>query len=312
MNSAIFLILCIGNTVVIAGHGKTLPDSKSSIVIQHEALKDPVDSKQRVGPDAQHKFSTSFLVMKAAHSANKKHRQQTKDPDKEPVELDDYVLITNVNGEPVAIDNPVAFTAELSMDTSVVSNQTIVNDRVILNEGGLYFGDVGLFVCPDDSVYIFFWTVKRSGMLINERATGKLVMGNVLVKHGPTSNYQGTDTNSGSGTSFMTTVARCVNATSVRVEADVSYSNEPYITYEKRHTSFSGFRLSPPYFAIAFTVETSADQYLFPNNRIMFDRILRNFGGHYISAHGYFDCPQVMFNFILLRLVRGYVLPRCN
>lgn len=54
------------------------------------------------------------------------------------------------------LPGPVAFTAKLSVCDSYPSHSGVLRfARVLLNEGGGYSADTGLFVCPADGFYYF-------------------------------------------------------------------------------------------------------------------------------------------------------------
>ena len=78
-------------------------------------------------------------------------------------------------------------------------------------------------------------------------------MGSDEVKYGPKTNFYAS--NVFSGTSQMSTVVQCRTSplTAVTVMA-AAYTN-PSCFYRVERTTFSGFRLSSPYYAVGFTAE---------------------------------------------------------
>ena len=61
--------------------------------------------------------------------------------------------------------------------------------------------------------------------------------------------------------------------------------------YRSNGTSFLGYRIAEEG-VIGFTAELSQDTPLSPGGRIMFDRVLHNYGLRYVDLHGYFRCPD--------------------
>ena len=98
-----------------------------------------------------------------------------------------------------------AFTAELSSNTDVSQGSVIIFDRVSVNEGEMYFNNSGYFVCPDNGVYMFAWTVMMVSSS-SSRCLTSLTVGGEDIKYGPkTSYYSGRH----SGTSQMAAVVHC-------------------------------------------------------------------------------------------------------
>ena len=193
----------------------------------------------------------------------------------------------------VKSDEVIAFSAELSMDTSLLANVPIMFDNVITNAGGLYLNDTGEFICTDDDLYIFIWSLLKPirSDLLNMRCIALLRIGGSDTKYGPKTTYYSSMTYS--GIAEMTTVLPCTTSP----PANVSILSAPWTEDQNRlvvyrgygWTSFSGFRLQAP---IAFTVELLQDQYLTAGGRIRFDRVLYNFGDHYDTINHAFKCPD--------------------
>ena len=153
----------------------------------------------------------------------------------------------------------IAFTAELSTNTEIASEGTIVFDREITNEGGLYFPNSGQFFCPDEGYYVFFWSIQKGNVadLPGMRCISKLRKGGTDEKFGPKTNYWTTAT---SGGAEMTTVIQCNTSTPTAITVvSESWSETPGSTsfYQAPYTSFSGFKLVEP---IGFTVQLSNAQ----------------------------------------------------
>ena len=185
----------------------------------------------------------------------------------------------------------VAFNAELSADTEVTAGTTLVFDSVRQNIGGYYFENNGLFGCPDDGLYTFIWTVQKpSPTPVGMRCVTQLRKRGEDYKLGPKSSYYTTTL---SGVHQMSTVLRCDTEpiTAISVQA-LSWSETiTTVIFRQIRTSFLGFRLESEN-TPSFSVELSEDKYLFPGSRIMFDRVIADFGDDYNVDHGYYECPE--------------------
>ena len=53
----------------------------------------------------------------------------------------------------------VAFMAELSKETSVYENSTIPFNQLLVDTSRRFSNLTGVFVCPDDGIYMFMWSV---------------------------------------------------------------------------------------------------------------------------------------------------------
>ena len=183
-------------------------------------------------------------------------------------------------------DNVYAFCAFLSSITEVSEGSVIIFDYVPVNEGKMYFNTTGYFMCPDSDVYVFVWTVLMAEGS-RSRCLTSLKIGGEEIKKGPKTSY-----NPGvySGTSQMTAVVQCRSSplTGIAVASDIN----PAPTFAGLAPTFSGFRLASIKSAVGFTAELSVDTPLFPGGRIMFDKVITNFGGMYKAEQGYFECPD--------------------
>ena len=179
------------------------------------------------------------------------------------------------------------FTASLSSDRDVSQDSIIIFHDVAINEGDMYFDTNGLFVCPDDGIYMFVWSVTMAAGS-SSRCLTSLTMAGEEIKYGPKTSYLSGST---SGVSHMTAVIQCSSAPLAAV-AVVSGIN-PCPTYMGfGYSTFSGYRLASVETAVAFTAELSSDRPLFPGSKIVFDRVISNFGEYYNAQHGYFRCPD--------------------
>jgi len=179
----------------------------------------------------------------------------------------------------------VAFSAEMSQEREINDDITVVFSKSLLNEGDLYYSPYGQFVCVDDAIYVFLWsTINMKGT--KARNTLVLQKTGQDIKYGPRASAHSSKT---SGVATMLTVTNCrtypPTAISVRTAEEASYAGH--------YTTFSGFRLaSSASKAIAFTAELSHNVKVFPDQRIVFDKVLQNYGHAYNPMHGYFRCPD--------------------
>ena len=194
--------------------------------------------------------------------------------------------------QPEKFRDVVAFSSDLSANKELVGGVPIVFDRVTVNVGNLYVNTSGQFICEDTSLYVFVWTLMKaiSEELEGMRCISELRSGGETRKYGPKTSYE--TTTRVSGVVEMTALVRCATLpfTAVTVQT-VPWSQDvgSNSVYRGQYTTFSGFRLQEN---IAFAVELSQDQYLFPESRLRFDNVLTNLGGHYDTLHHYFICPD--------------------
>ena len=182
-------------------------------------------------------------------------------------------------------DTLYAFTASLSSHTDVSQGSVIIFDDVTINEGEMYFGTNGLFVCPDDGIYMFVWSVMMHYQS-SSRCLTSLTMAGEEIKYGPKTSYL-----SGfhGGVSQMTAIVQCSSAPLAAV-AVLSGINPGPTYFGSGYSTFSGYRLAPIESAVGFTAELSFDQLLVPGNKIVFNIVISNFGDNYNAQHGYFRC----------------------
>ena len=57
------------------------------------------------------------------------------------------------------VDTPVGFTAYMDHSVHLGIDQTVVFNHVLFNDGGAYNAQTGIFSCPVDGVYLFFFEV---------------------------------------------------------------------------------------------------------------------------------------------------------
>ena len=189
-------------------------------------------------------------------------------------------------------DSMVAFYVQLSDSGKTISDgATIVFELEETNVGGLYFKDSGQFICADDGYYVFLWNIRKDNVpdIEGMRCITKLRSGGTDRKHGPKTSYWDT---TWSGNAQMMAILQCRTnpPTAVTVMTSPWSQTVPAATYFKE-SSFAGFRLSLAS-PIAFTVELSKRRDVISDSRIMFDKVLSNFGEHYDPINGYFRCPD--------------------
>ena len=122
----------------------------------------------------------------------------------------------------------------------------------------------------------------------SSRCLTSLTMGGEEIKFGPkTRFYSGLF----SGVSQMTAVIQC-RCNPLAAVTVVSGTSPAPLYYGELYSAFSGYRLAPVESAVGFTVALSNDTHLFPGGRILFDKVISNFGRYYDDQHGYFRCPD--------------------
>ena len=180
-------------------------------------------------------------------------------------------------------DTKYIFSAQLSFYREVSDGLAIPFDDVLVNEGGLYFGTSGQFGCPDDSVFMFVWSLKS-----NIKSSAFLSMGGAQIKEGPQTKYLSAgDSN---GNSEMCALVQCRNQALTAYTVVSSSTATP--TFYTNYSSFSGYRLASNESAVGFTVELNKNTYLSDGARVFFDNVISNYGGHFDSQHSFFRCPD--------------------
>ena len=182
----------------------------------------------------------------------------------------------------------VAFTAMLSTERTIPERTTIIFDQEITNVGGMYNKTSGEFACTDDNLYALMWSLQKAPDVEGVRFISKLRKGDTDVKYGPKSSYFSTTY---AGTTEMVAILQCTTSppTAISVMTESWSDTHDAATFHREATSFSGFRLSH---SKAFTVELSSDKNLPDGSRIMFDKVLSNFGGFYDVVNGRFLCSD--------------------
>ena len=57
-------------------------------------------------------------------------------------------------------ETPIYFSVSLSAPVDVLANTTILYDAILLNEGGMYSPQYGIFTCPVTGIYHFMLSAK--------------------------------------------------------------------------------------------------------------------------------------------------------
>ncbi|KAK3098278.1 hypothetical protein FSP39_017903, partial [Pinctada imbricata] len=73
------------------------------------------------------------------------------------------------------VNDVIAFYAYISqIQSNLAANQTLVFDTALTNEGKSYNPQTGLFLAPEDGVYVFMWKIR---MLSAEHSTELVING---------------------------------------------------------------------------------------------------------------------------------------
>lgn len=187
-------------------------------------------------------------------------------------------------------DIVTAFSAELGNNTEYAFGATIVFDNVTSNENDHYNSDTGEFICPDDGLYMFIWSIAKVitvDVLEGMRCISQIRRGTTDLKFGPKTSYRGIGY---SGIAEMTTVLQCVPQEAISIVTVAWSQNATDVSrYRAQYTTFNGYKLVT---AVAFTAELSQDEDLFPGDKLRFDNVIANFGGLYDEINNSFRCTD--------------------
>ena len=134
-------------------------------------------------------------------------------------------------------EEPVAFHAHLSSYIEVADGGIIVFDEAPTNEGGFYNTEFGVFLCPDNQLYAFIWSLTATSEADSRELEAVLVMNGDVIKVGPRSSKMIANPT----TSSTQVVVRCQQSQGIMLEAVSNISSPIGIDYA--HSSFVGFRL---------------------------------------------------------------------
>ena len=180
---------------------------------------------------------------------------------------------------------PSAFTVELSSTRSLSNEVPITFDRILVDSSDSFVPLLGTFLCPDDDVYSFYWSihVPQGGV------SAVLVQQGETVKVGPlTSEMPGKF----SGTSSMSTILQCTEGSMVWLKAHAWPDEKACNEIEEVYSSFTGFKVfgSADNKAVGFTAELSLNTSM--SSPIIYDNVLVNIGGDYDQGTGKFTCSS--------------------
>ena len=191
---------------------------------------------------------------------------------------------------------PLAFSAELSGDRDFYEGTTVIYDRSISNENGIYFDTSGQMACIDNDVYVILWSLARAAYTTNSysRAIGELRLGGQpIFQKGPKTSYYGTT--SVTGPSEFASIVQCTTSppSAVTVGITAWSQSDPVTRLKAPYSSFSGFKLAGEGDdAVYFSAYTSEDFSAFPGTKIQYDSTVYNVGNSYYRGYGAFVCPD--------------------
>ena len=180
----------------------------------------------------------------------------------------------------------VAFTVELSETAAIVNNVHFTFDRVLIDTGSNIIPLLGVFDCPDDSWYLFMWSIHAPEV----RLIATLVKNGEDIKYGPvTSEIDG----SHSGSSSMASLLQCTAGVKVWLKAVGWPDTTSCNIVEEVYTSFTGFKVFDEFSTrAAFTAQLSANTSSSSYEPIVYDDVIVNVGGNYNSDTGEFTCTE--------------------
>ena len=114
----------------------------------------------------------------------------------------------------------------------------MVFDMVTINRGWFYFPNAGLFVCPDDSLYMFAWSIMIHDEDFDRVAEVRLMLSGEVVKSGPRSSKSFIRD---SGSSSTQTILQCEEMKAVYLEVVISDPNPQH--FYSRYKTFMVNRL---------------------------------------------------------------------
>ena len=179
-----------------------------------------------------------------------------------------------------------AFTAELSTERSLGNEGPITFDKIILDSGDNFVPLLGTFQCPDDDIYVFYWTISAP----YGRVATSLVKQGKTVKYGPlTSEIPGNF----SGTSSMSSILQCTENEMVWLKAETWPDEDSCNKIAPIYSSFSAVKVFSSSYndSIAFTAELSTNTTTDSDSNLIYDNVLANYGNAYDSEKGEFVCP---------------------
>ena len=136
--------------------------------------------------------------------------------------------------ESTSMVSPYAFHSVLANNRVFQDGNTIIFDRVVVNEGGHYNGPLGMYTCPVTGTYF----VTSSLSSVHNRSYGRLMSGEAQIQRGPLTMYS---SSSESGVSTQTAIYRCSANEGVYTQAVHFSSSYSAANLRADESTFSGF-----------------------------------------------------------------------
>ena len=133
------------------------------------------------------------------------------------------------------VSGAVAFTAVMTINQTIpVIQQPLVFDETITNVGNAFNTVLNAFVCPDDDLYMFTWTIVASG---NSGGQVNLHMVGASIKQGSLTRIGDGET---TGTSTMSHVQQCTSGSLLQI---VSSTGSVSRVFLGEYVYFSGYKI---------------------------------------------------------------------
>ena len=189
------------------------------------------------------------------------------------------------------LTSTIAFSAELSHDQYLFPGGPLIFDNILANHGGHYHPLHGLFLCPDNGLYVFSLSVHTPDDETPWSVSCLVLQGDIVMR-GPISYLATTSHDSGSASS--TVVLQCTQGFTVYAEAESSH-DFLFNSYGAELTSFTGFKLYDADVpgAVAFTAVMTNNQTIKETVLpLVFDRTIINNGDAFNVPFDAFVCPD--------------------
>ena len=175
-----------------------------------------------------------------------------------------------------------ALTAELMYNATYDAGDTVKYNAVLMNLGGNYNPLSGVYICPQDGIYVFSLTGHIGALEDSPR-----LMINEVEYWGPYL-FNTFSFTRDSGTSQLRMVLECRAKDQVRV---VMFVNG--IQHLARVTSITSYLLpGKAEKSVAFFASQSRYLMRFNYQSLLYDRVATNIGNYYNPADGRFTCPD--------------------
>ena len=189
------------------------------------------------------------------------------------------------------LTSSIAFTAELLHDQYLFPGSRLMFDNVLSNYGGHYHPLHGLFLCPDNGIYVFTLSVHTLDAETPWSVARLMLEGEVIIQ-GPITYL--TTASHDSGSASTTVVLQCTQGLTVYAEAQAAHDFQ-FNSYGAELTSFTGFEFFDANVegAVAFTAVMTSNQTIeVPGQPIVFDRTITNIGDAFHLVLNAFVCPD--------------------